>query len=315
MDAVWIFKIVYPLFFCLVPLALFHVYRQQIGSRRAFFSVFFFMSLINVISGLGYRQQVAELFFALLILLMVDRRLTSTQKSALAIIFAMSITVSHYGLAYVCFAYFVLGWFLLKIMKNRTVIHWWSKLMARFGGKLEAPGFVATIPESPAYISILNGNLVGLYLVFSLTWYIFISSGTPFYAIINIGQHIFGSVGELFNPLAKEALVGTAIGADFPSVSTLGKTFRVFQLTTQLLIIVGFIRIFLRPKGLKFRAEYIALVVISALVLFACIVVPYFSGHLEVERFYHITLLLLSPLCILGGETIWQGLSYLTNVC
>jgi uncharacterized membrane protein len=29
------------------------------------------------------------------------------------------------------------------------------------------------------------------------------------------------------------------------------------------------------------------------------------------DRFYHITLLLLSPLCILGGEAIWQGLSSL----
>lgn len=185
--------------------------------------------------------------------------------------------------------------------------------MARFGGTPADLGFVATIPESPAYISMLNGNLVGLYLVFSLTWYIFISSGTPFYAIIHVGQHIFGSVGELFNPLAKEALVGTAIGADFPSVSTLGKTFRVFQLTTQFLIIVGFIRIFLKPKGFKFRAEYITLVMISALILLACIVVPYFSGHLEVERFYHITLLLLSPLCILGGETIGAGLSGLVK--
>lgn len=311
MDAVWVFKIIYPWFFCLVPLALFHVYRQQIGSRRAFFSVFFFMSLINVVGGLGYRQLIAELFFALLILLMVDRRLTSTQKSALAIIFAMSITVSHYGLAYVCFAYFVLGWFLLKIMKNKTVIHWWSKLMARFGGTPADLGFVATIPESTAYTSILNGNLVALYLVFSLTWYIFVSSGTPFYAVINIGQHIFGSVGELFNPLAKESLVVTAVGADFPSVSTLGRAFRIFQLTTQFFIIVGFIRLFLKPKGFKFKAEYIALVIISALILFACIVVPYFSGHLEVERFYQITLFLLSPLCILGGETVWEGLSSL----
>jgi uncharacterized membrane protein len=45
--------------------------------------------------------------------------------------------------------------------------------------------------------------------------------------------------------------------------------------------------------------------------LFACIAIPYFSGYLETERFYRIALLFLAPLCVLGGEAIWQGLSML----
>jgi uncharacterized membrane protein len=151
--------------------------------------------------------------------------------------------------------------------------------------------------------------MVGLYVVFALAWYMYTASGVMFNSIVTIPQHIISNIGEFFNPVARESLVGTAIGADFVAVSTLGKVFRLFQYITQLFIIFGFIRLLLNPRGLKFRLGYVALAMVSALILFFCIVLPYFSGHLEVERFYHFSLFLLSPLCVLGGEAIWQGLS------
>lgn len=311
MQAVWVLKIVYPLFFCLVPLALFQAYREQAGSKRAFFSVFFFMSVIFLyIPGMGTRMVVSELFFALLILLIVDRKLSRLQKSALAIIFVMALPVSYYSLTYICLFLFVIGWLLLTLMKNKTALNWWGKLTARFDGSPANPGLAAATPEQPPVIS-LTGTLVGLFTVFALSWYMYTASGSAINSIVNIGQHVVSNVGEFFNPLARESLVGTATGADFVAVSTLGKGFRIFQYITQIFIIIGFIRLLFKSRGLKFRAEYVALTMVSALVLFLCIVLPYFSGHLEVERFYHFSLFLLSPLCILGGEAIWLSLSRL----
>ena len=311
MEVVWIFKIIYPLFFCLVPVALFHIYREQIGSRRAFLSAFFFMSMmIFFILGSG-RQQVAELFFALLILLMVDRKMTPLQKSALAIIFVMALPVSHYGIAYVSFAFFVIGWLLLILMRSKVVAYWWRNLTGRFSRSPASPGSAASTSERPPSPSILSGNLICLFIVCSIAWYMYTAGGGAIKSIVDIGQHIYSNIGEFFNPLARESLVLTATGADFTSVSTLGKSFRVFQYITQIFIIAGFIRLMLKPKGFKFRAEYIALTIVSALILFAVIVIPYFAGYFEVVRFYHVTLLLLAPLCILGGEVIWQGLSRL----
>lgn len=40
---------------------------------------------------------------------------------------------------------------------------------------------------------------------------------------------------------------------------------------------------------------------------------PRFSAYLNVIRFYHISLFLLAPLCLLGGEVIWQGTSKLAK--
>jgi uncharacterized membrane protein len=137
------------------------------------------------------------------------------------------------------------------------------------------------------------------------------ASGTMFTTIVAIPQHIIQNISEFFNPLARESLVVAATGGDIARVSMIGKAFRVVQYTVQFLIVVGFIRLMLRPARTKFTIEYIVLTAISALMLFACIAIPYFSGYLETERFYRIALLFLAPLCVMGGEGIWQGLSTL----
>jgi len=342
MDAVWIFKVIYPLFFCLVPLALFHTYREQIGSKRAFFSAFFFMAMMVFFTEMISlnRQQIAELFFALVILLMIDRRLTLVQRTTLAIIFTISIIVSHYALGYIFIAFLLVGWFILALISSRPGRSLWQWLTRKFGG---LPQSLISERAFPAKIMAV---IIGIYLVFALGWYGGIAQGTALNTIKNIGSSQYSLLStELFqptpaeptpaeptpaeptpaeptpaeptpvspfiDPTTRESLVLTALGLDFFSVSAQGKGFRVFQLLTELFIVVGFIRLFLKPKCFKFRAEYIALTTVCALILFACIAIPYFSGYLEVERFYHITLFLLSPLCILGGEAIWEGLSRL----
>ena len=119
-DGAWVFKIIYPFIFSLVPLALFHIYRQQISANKAFLAVFFFMAVptysLEMIALA--KQQIAELFFALFILLMVDRKLRLSQRLTLAIIFALSIAVSHYGLGFISLIYFTLGWLLLMVIRS-----------------------------------------------------------------------------------------------------------------------------------------------------------------------------------------------------
>jgi uncharacterized membrane protein len=47
MNITWVFKIIYPLLFSLVPLGLYHVYQKQTGDKIAFLSCFFFVSLFT----------------------------------------------------------------------------------------------------------------------------------------------------------------------------------------------------------------------------------------------------------------------------
>ena len=270
------------------------------------------------------RQLIAEVFFALLILLMIDRKLALRQRFSLFIVFSLSLIVSHYAVGYICIAYLLGSWVIVALIHSKARIIW-EWLTRKFGGLPQS------LISDRAFSAKTMAVIIGIYLVFMLGWYGAIGGGGALSAIRYIGQGQYSllsseltllteptpaeptATSAFLDPATREDLVLTALGLDFFSASAQGKGFRIFQLITELFIILGFIRLLLKPKGFKFRAEYIALAMGCALILLACIVIPNFSGYLEVQRFYHITLFLLSPLCILGGEVMWQGLSRLFN--
>ena len=103
LDLVWVFKIVYPVIFALVPVGLYQIFRRQLNDKVAFLSCFFFMSFAPFYVQLPTlaRQEVAELFFVLLILLLVSKEMNQRIQSALFIVFGLSLVVSHYGLSYI----------------------------------------------------------------------------------------------------------------------------------------------------------------------------------------------------------------------
>jgi len=324
-DGAWLFKIIYPFIFSLVPLALFHIYRQQVSGKKAFLAVFFFMAVptfsLEMIALA--KQQIAELFFALFILLMVDRELGLGQRLTLAIIFVLSLAVAHYGLGAVCLIYFGLGWLLLLLIRSGWGQRIWGWLTAKFGGLPQSLSSLRAFPLKTI------GIVVVIYFACSLAWYGWVASGISLRNITAVWQQqagiatgeatklVPGMPGEPSAPSAyfeftqREPLVQTALGLDFPSASTQGKGFRVFQYITQLFIVIGFIWLIFKPKKLRFTAEFIALTGVSALLLLACLLLPGFSYTLNATRLYHIALILLAPLCILGGEAIWLGIGAL----
>lgn len=314
-GSVWVFKVIYPFIFSLVPLAIFETCREQIGSKRAFLATFFFMSMLVFFTEMTSlaRQQIAELFFVLLVLLMIDRKLNQLNKTVLFVIFAISLPVSHYGLAYIVVAFFGIGWLLLMLTKSKTIMSHWIYLNKKYSPSLEKPG-ISLILEAASVPSVLTGTLVFLYVVFLLSWYMYTSSGTAFNSIVGIGDSIYSNLSEFFSPMAREKLLGTALGLDFAQISILGKVYRVIQYITQFLIIIGFLNLIIKPGEIKFRLEYIALSIVAFLILFSCILVPLFSSFLNLTRFYHIVLIILSPFCILGGEALWQYLERIFKI-
>ncbi len=330
-DGAWIFKVIYPFIFSLVPLALFHIFHQQMSAKKAFLAAFFFMAVptfsLEMISLA--RQQIAELFFVLFILLMVDRKLGLSQRLTLAIVFSLSIAVSHYALGGISLYYLALGWLLIIVIRSGWGRRVWGWLTKKSGGlppSLTSPRAfplkAITIVVAVYFIGIITyfgwvGG--GSYLVFlTSTWQGQISTITTGVTELLPGEPSEpsepGESGKpplFFDFTAREPLVQTALGLDFPTASPQGKGFRIFQYITQLFIVVGFIRLIFKPRKLRFTAEYIAFTVGSALLLVACIFLPGFSASMNVTRFYHIALFLLAPLFILGGESIWLGISAL----
>lgn len=320
-DGAWVFKTIYPFIFSLMPLALFHSYRQQMSDKKAFLAAFFFLAVptFSLEIMAVAKQQIAELFFALFILLMVTRKLEPGQRLTLAIIFTLSLAATHYGLGSVSLMYLALGWLLFLVIRS-----WWGR---KVWGWLT--GGLPQSLTSPRALSLKAISIVvAIYFLGSLAYYGWAATGLPLKSIVSIwewqvtpesselAQLVPGTPsepGSLFNLANQEPLLGTAFGLDFASASSPGKGFRVFQYITQLFLIIGFIRLVFRPKKLRFTPEYIAFTGASALVLLACIVLPLFSGMFNITRFYHVSLFFLAPLCVLGGEAIWRGVSGLFN--
>jgi len=314
-DGIWIFKAIYHLLFALVPLILFHIFSQQISPKKAFLAVFFFMAVPTFMLEMIAlcRQQIAELFLALVILLLVDRRLSTGPKLTLAIIFAASTIVSHYSLGFIGFIY--MGFFLPLVFTIRSNIFKkaWSWLTVKLGG---LPKNLLSRQPTPAKVLII---LVVIYFVAGFAWYGTIASGVNLNLISSLWTQqtttittittteipAFVQFGE------RDVLIQTALGLDFPEASPQGKGFRVFQYITEIFLIVGCLRFLFRPRHLRFTAEYIALSVTSVLLILACIFLPSFANALNTTRWYHITLITLAPFCILGGEAIWLGISSL----
>ena len=109
----------------------------------------------------------------------------------------------------------------------------------------------------------------------------------------------------MLNPLLKEPLTQTALGLDFPLASPGGKAWRIFQYLVQLCLVVGFFRFIFRPERLgKFKAEYISLTIVSVFILLGNFVLPGRGYGMGSVRIFGITLLLMSPLFLFGGEAI-----------
>lgn len=327
LDGVRVFKAIYPVLFSLVPLVLYHIFSQQVGQRKAFLAAFFFMAVPTFMLEMIAlcRQQIAELFLVLLILVLVDTKLSSGQKLALATIFSVSMIVSHYALGIIGFIY--MGLFLLFALLLRSGLfkRAWGWLTGKAGG---LPRSLLASQPTPTKILIA---VVIIYFTVGVAWYGTVASGVN----LDLAKSLWAKytrviAAELtkipvqsaqpppdeseptrppvfFEFNSRDVLVQTALGLDFARASPQGKGFRILQYLTQLFLIAGCLRLIFSPRGLKFTTEYIAVSLISLLLLGACIFLPGFANALNTTRMYHIALITLAPFCILGGEAIWLG--------
>jgi uncharacterized membrane protein len=319
MSGIWIFKIIYPLIFSLVPLALYQAYKEQIGELSAFLSTFFFMSfaVFFLLIPTMARQGIAELFFALLIIVMVDRQIDKTNSVILCIIFSASLVVSHYGLSYIYMLCLIFALLLFYFLGTSTVNNIWQRLNNKFNTYLTRVSVTDdtenTEREKTPFSEnrILTLNSVLLYVIMGLAWYMYASGSSVFSSIVYIGNQIQNSIfTEFLSPATKDQSISMALGlGGYPSFGYFISAI-VFDVA-QFFIIVGILKVVIRQKGTKLNREYTAFSFTCLIVLLLAIVLPHFASSLEVIRVYHILLFFLAPFCIVGGKAFYGVLSRL----
>jgi uncharacterized membrane protein len=273
MDPVWVFKVIFSLLFCFVPLGLYQMWQKYIDKKYAFISAFLFVAqetFYTEMLGLN-RQIIAELFFVLLLFVILDKRMKQFSKIICFLIFSFGLVTSHYGISVI---------FLLIL--SFTLI------------------CLLTTKKHSKNITI---SMVFILFVIMFSWYIFTSKSTIFDSIMEFGDHVYRQLGDFFNPTTRGPQVLRGLGIETPP-TIWNAISRWFAYATEFLIVIGFVGLLTKHVKTRFETEIFIFTLFAMVFLFALILVPGLAQTMRMTRFYHVLLFFLAPLCVLGAEAL-----------
>jgi uncharacterized membrane protein len=311
-SGVWVFKIVYPLIFSLVPLGLYEVYRKQTNTQIAFLATFFFMSVFtffNEMPSLG-REEIAEFFVILFLLVMLESKISPRKKTLLLMLFGASMIISHYGLTYLFMLYLTVTYLVVFVLSSKGFAYFVEKRFSGFRAIFveKSDLALATTGEKNSvnrfYINRkLTIGTILFFVIFALIWNVYISNSATLSSVLVIGRDIYSGVSSDFFGMANRGqIVANSLGTS--SGLILRWDSRIFYYVTELLIIIGVVGYLTKAKRSLFSLEYGAMALISIIVIFATILVPFFAGSLNSSRLYQFTIVFLAPFCVIGAIMI-----------
>lgn len=295
----FVFKLIIPFLYSFAPLCLYRISQKQLSSQIAFLStclIMFSFVFCQVLNDLP-RQQFAELFLCLFLLIVSDKKLTaSVSKKVFLIIFIMSIVFSHYGLTYV-FIFLLIVTFLISKLDNYL-----SSINLNYFLKYIFSYFSYNRSKS----NVLQLNLLLLVISFSLFWHIFTASSSVFNVLVNIGRTVFENIlTEFFSSDSSQAiyLITTK------EVYLMHQITKYIHIVVLLFVSIGLFLSFIEPKENNFNREYFFYSLASYLLLGMVIALPFVANQLNFNRFYQISLLSLAPFFYLGIYGIMRVIS------
>jgi len=285
LDITWVFKIIYPIFFALIPVALYQLYKKYTSKKISFLACFFFISFPVFWTLRSMTQYLGEFFFALLLLLNFRSNLEKNKKIFLSLIFISSLIVSHYGTTYlVFFFYFILTILIYQLLKVWPFTR---------NNTESSPNFKLNV--------FINPMIVLSSLVLIIIWYTSVGGGSSFRTIIYIKNIILNGLSNFSLPFSQSASLQTATG-NFV-VASIWRHINWFVMVVSVaMIALGFIRVIFKPKegNYQFRNDFLAMLCSSTLLIGSTVVLPNFANFYNVTRLYHLSLFFLALLMIIG---------------
>jgi uncharacterized membrane protein len=280
LSTVWIIKIAYFLVYAFVPLTMYEAYRKDFGRSIAFLSAFYFI-FFPMFDVTPRREIIGELFLALIIFTILNRNIGSKAKSLVLFVFASTLVVSHYSVTYIFLFLAFFASIIVFVFQSKTTVLISKKTLSEKLGILSVP-------------------LVSS-LAFSVAWYTFFSSSLnkTFSSFIS---HVVYSLSTGFsNPISKDSTVSDFVAPSLNTMSFVYKADYFINKIPYVLIIIGFIVLFLNRKKFKVQTEYSLMAFASFMILIMALSFPYFAQAFTADRFFHVALILLAPLCFYGG--------------
>lgn len=295
MDGVWIFKIVFPLLYAIVPVGLFEVYRKQLDDKLAFLSSFFFMSFFTFFQEmlqLG-REQIAEMFFVLCILIIFETRIERGKRTFLFMIFSISMVVSHYATAFSFAGYIFLT---LTVLSLRQLVPILRKVNPRKSLRSQMPEWH-----------------LAFFVVVTLCWYLLVSNGIVLTRLGATVYFSFSSIRYFLEGTATHPVVQLALG-EAAAGSWGREIYRVLFYGLNGFIVLCGLQLLIKPEKSSFDRKYSAFALASLAILVFSLISPFFPAIMNATRVYHIVLIFLAPVCIFGGKLFFKIFEHLLKV-
>jgi uncharacterized membrane protein len=303
LDLAVVFKAVYALLFALMPVGLYAVFKRLTDEKIAFLSAFFVICSFTFFIDLPQlaRQEIGELFLALILLLFVSYEIKGTVKTVLLLIFSFSLIVSCFALAIVYIGIFVAAACGLYIINYRKALSRGRKAQKTDRSK-QSDDVVSSERDRSETLSL---RFVLLLIIVASIWYSLVAGGI-------IGSTLAQTAQNFVSRFATDVGVPSSTGAS-SAVATVGLLHNAatgLRLLFECFIVIGLSVTILMRRGLSvtilmrrsFRNNtYLCLAVAALALLAAAAFLPNVASILNFTRFYHIALLTLAPFCIVGG--------------
>jgi uncharacterized membrane protein len=303
-SAVWVFKIIYPLIFSLVALGIYAIAKKQSYDKIAFYASFFFISLFVYYTEMLQvsRQEIAEFFLVLIILLIINKDLFKIKKYLLLIIFSFALATSHYGLSYLFMITLFFALLILVISEVGSLGNLRHTIRKQFDW--EKRGYAPSFAPRHAGERTVTIDYVMVFAIFALGWYLFISSSSALNSVTDLFIQFSNNIVVGFmNPETTQGLNIIVTQASTP-LHSIGK---YIQFVSQFFIMFGIFSLLFKPQKMELGGEYVAVdreyfsfALVNLVLALAGVALPYFSSALNTTRLYQITLIYLAPFFVIG---------------
>jgi len=260
-----VFRLIFPLIYSLVPVGVYEVAKEKFAPKISFLGVCFFIFFFvfyGEMTSLA-RQQIAELFIILILLIIVTKKPSDIKSSFLAICMGIGLVFSHYGV------YYLMMLFLLLLLGLQFLLN-------------------KSYDDKNKFLSF---RIVIIYLLLGYLWYGIILT-SPAETIVNVIYDVL-----IPTAAAHQAQVEYALGIGFLELSFLRQIKAIIQYGVQFSIILG-VGYWLLNDRENNAYKYLSLLVLAVLIF--SVISPAFAGALNMTRIYHFTLLILSPFIVVG---------------
>lgn len=186
----YVFKVLFQVLFATTPVIVFLLARNWFSVRYAVLASVLFMAFPTFMQDMPYmgRQEIAFLFFGLMLYTLFEVRMTIAVRRTLFVLFGIGVVLSHYSTTYMVLFIFLSAASLsavLRILLART--HWFASLRHTSGLQVTS-GDVAERRES-----LISLPVVAILIAAAVSWSLLVTGS---------GGHVRTVAGEVWQTVA-----------------------------------------------------------------------------------------------------------------